>query len=103
MSTSKKTFKKACFIILLLGMTFTVTTAFASPEAGSLNAATEKLFSAVVNPHATTEEITRLIQEGADVNAVNKYEWTSLYFRRLIDICKISSFFESILSFCPIF
>jgi ankyrin repeat protein len=83
MFTNKIIDKKTLLIIFLLGTALSIKPAFASPadpSAEGSRLATEKLFSAVKNKRTTVREVTRLIHEGADVNAAVKYRTTPLMF-----------------------
>ena len=84
-NTNKRTFKKSYFIwsaliFFTLGGAFSAFAAPAPVGSESRNEATEKLLSAVKSASTSVEEVVRLIQDGADVNAVDHRGWTHLSY-----------------------
>ena len=71
MTQKNRTVKKSRFIcaVIVIFMFSGVASAFAAPDSEEISEATRELLSVVHS--ASVEEVVRLIQEGADVNAVN--------------------------------
>ena len=74
----KKHFILAVFMFVMLGGIFSVFAALAPGGAENRNEAAEKLLFLAQSASTSVEEVVRLIQEGADVNATDKEGQTPL-------------------------
>ena len=85
MTQKNRIVKKSRFIWVLIAIfVFSgVASAFAAPAQDSTadrNEATERLLAAARDANTSVEEVARLIQEGADVNATSRHGWALRVF-----------------------